>query len=189
MKYMVLIYQGTTPLPGTPEWDSLAQEQKDAVVSGYRNLNQATGVTPGEHMQPPEMATTVRVHGGGTLTTDGPSSRSRRPSAVRLHEADVLMPSQAGREGREHRAALSRCARWWGDRPSLTASSVTSGGESSLRSSASSATSTSPRKLRRRPSPSRPSGGRATAFRRTRVPGSRPRPETGPSTASSAIAR
>ena len=45
MRYMMLIYHGSTPLPGTPEWDSLAQEQRDAVASGYRNLNQADGVT------------------------------------------------------------------------------------------------------------------------------------------------
>jgi len=77
MRYMMLIYHGSTPLPGTPEWDSLAQEQRDAVASGYRNLNQVAGVTPGEHMQPPEMATTVRVNGGGTLTTDGPFAETK----------------------------------------------------------------------------------------------------------------
>ena len=30
------------------------------------------GVSPGEQMQPPETATTVRVEDGKTLTTDGP---------------------------------------------------------------------------------------------------------------------
>jgi hypothetical protein len=37
MKYMLLIHQGTTPLPGTPEWDKLSEDEQ------------------------PEMATTVRV--------------------------------------------------------------------------------------------------------------------------------
>ena len=35
-------------------------------------LNETPGVTPGEQLQPPEAATTVRVQDGRTLTTDGP---------------------------------------------------------------------------------------------------------------------
>ena len=31
MQYLMLIYQGTTPLPGTPEWDALSPEEQQAV--------------------------------------------------------------------------------------------------------------------------------------------------------------
>jgi hypothetical protein len=72
MKYMLLIHQGTTPLPGTPEWESLSQDEQQAVYSDYQAVNETEGVTPGEWMQQPEMATTVRVENGQTLTTDGP---------------------------------------------------------------------------------------------------------------------
>ena len=72
MKYMLLIHQGTTPLPGSPAWDDLTDEQRNAVYSAYQSLNQTPGVTPGLQMQPPETATTVRVQDGKTLTTDGP---------------------------------------------------------------------------------------------------------------------
>ena len=72
MKYMLLIHQGTTPLPGTPEWDSLSQDEQQAVYSDYQAVNETEGVTPGEWMQQPEMATTVRVENGQILTTDGP---------------------------------------------------------------------------------------------------------------------
>ncbi len=72
MKYMLLIHQGTTPLPGSPAWDELTDEQRNAVYAAYQSLNQTRGVTPGLHMQPPETATTVRVQDGKTLTTDGP---------------------------------------------------------------------------------------------------------------------
>ena len=61
MKYMLLIHQGTTPLPGTPEWEALSDEQKGAVYAGYQAVNET-----------PETATTVRVQDGRTLTTDGP---------------------------------------------------------------------------------------------------------------------
>jgi hypothetical protein len=72
MKYMLLIHQGTTPLPGTDAWDALSDEQKGAVYAAYQTLNETPGVTPGQRMDGPETATTVRVQDGRTLTTDGP---------------------------------------------------------------------------------------------------------------------
>jgi len=72
MKYMLLIHQGTTPLPGSKEWEDLSGEEKGAVYGAYKAVNETPGVSPGERMQPPEAATTVRVKDGKTLTTDGP---------------------------------------------------------------------------------------------------------------------
>ena len=73
MKYMLLIHQGTTPTPQTPEtWARLSDDEQKAVFAAYQAINQTPGVTPGEQMQPPETATTVRVEQGKTLTTDGP---------------------------------------------------------------------------------------------------------------------
>jgi hypothetical protein len=72
MKYMLLIHQGSTPLPGSEEWESLSQEEKGAVYGAYKGINETPGVTPGVQMQPPETATTVRMQDGKALTTDGP---------------------------------------------------------------------------------------------------------------------
>ena len=72
MKYMLLIQQGMTPLPGTPEWERLSEDERSAVHADYQAVNQTTGVRPGEWLEPPETATTVRVENGETLTTDGP---------------------------------------------------------------------------------------------------------------------
>ncbi len=72
MKYMLLIHQGSTPLPGTDEWDGLSEDEQKAVYAAYEAINETPGVTPGVQMQPPETATTVRVQDGKTLTTDGP---------------------------------------------------------------------------------------------------------------------
>ena len=33
MKYMLLIHQGSTPLPGSDEWESLPEEEKRAVLA------------------------------------------------------------------------------------------------------------------------------------------------------------
>jgi hypothetical protein len=73
MKYMLLIHQGDTPTPRDPEaWGRLSEDEQKAVFAAYGELNQTPGVTPGEQMDAPEAATTVRVQDGKTLTTDGP---------------------------------------------------------------------------------------------------------------------
>lgn len=72
MKYMLLIHQGTTPLPGSDQWESLSQEEQGAVYAAYKALNETPGFESGIQMQGPETATTVRVQDGKTLTTDGP---------------------------------------------------------------------------------------------------------------------
>jgi hypothetical protein len=73
MKYMLLIHQGTTPTPRDPEaWARLSEDEQKAVFAAYGKINQNPNVTPGEQMDAPETATTVRVEDGKTLTTDGP---------------------------------------------------------------------------------------------------------------------
>jgi hypothetical protein len=72
MKYLLLIHQGDTPTPGTDAWERLSSDEQKAVFADYAAINEDPGVTPGLWLQAPEMATTVRVEDGKTLTTDGP---------------------------------------------------------------------------------------------------------------------
>jgi hypothetical protein len=73
MKYMLLIQQGDTPTPQSPEaWATLSEDEQKAVFADYQSINQTPGVTPGLGLDVPETATTVRVEDGKTLTTDGP---------------------------------------------------------------------------------------------------------------------
>ena len=73
MKYILLIHQGDAPTPRSPdEWGRLPEDEQKAVYAAYKAINETPGVTPGVQMQPPELATTVRVQDGKTLTTDGP---------------------------------------------------------------------------------------------------------------------
>jgi hypothetical protein len=69
---MLLIHQGSTPTPGSDGWNALSQEEQGKIYAAYQALNQTPGFTPGEWMEGPENATTVRVKDGETLTTDGP---------------------------------------------------------------------------------------------------------------------
>jgi hypothetical protein len=73
VQYMLLIHQGDTPTPDDPEaWSRVPEDEQKQIWADYGALNQTPGVTPGQRMQPPAMATTVRVEDGRTLTTDGP---------------------------------------------------------------------------------------------------------------------
>jgi hypothetical protein len=92
MKYLLLIHQGSTPTPRDPEaWGRLSDDERDAVVADYRAINETPGVTPGVAMEAPEMATTVRVQDGRTLTTDGPFAELKEAvGGYLVYEADDL---------------------------------------------------------------------------------------------------
>jgi hypothetical protein len=91
MKYMLLIHQGSTPLPGSDEWNALSEEDKGKVFAAYKSVNETPGVTAGLGLQPPETATTVRVQDGRTLTTDGPFVELKEAiGGYLLFEADDL---------------------------------------------------------------------------------------------------
>src|SRR2546426_603429 len=72
MQYVLLIYQGTTPLPNTPEWDTLPKQEQKAIYADYAALNQDSRITGGPPLGLPENARTVRVDNGTTIATDGP---------------------------------------------------------------------------------------------------------------------
>jgi hypothetical protein len=72
VQFVLLIYQGTTPLPNTDEWSALSKEEQKAIYADYAALNKVSGLTPGLTLGLPENAKTVRVDNGNTVTTDGP---------------------------------------------------------------------------------------------------------------------
>jgi hypothetical protein len=92
MKYMLLIHQGSTPTPYDAEaWERLPDSEKQAIFADYRAVSETPGVTPGMQLAPPESATTVRVDGGETLTTDGPFVAIKEAvGGYLLFEADDL---------------------------------------------------------------------------------------------------
>ena len=91
MKYMLMIHQGSTPLPGSPEWEQLSKQQKGEVYSSYREVSETPGVSPGLQLERPENATTVRVSDGETLITDGPFVETKEAiGGYLLFETDDL---------------------------------------------------------------------------------------------------
>ena len=92
MKYMLLIHHGDMATPNdSEEWAKLSKEEQKAVYADYQAIDQTEGVTPGLRLEPPEMATTVRVEDGTTMTTDGPFVSTKEAlGGWLLFEADDL---------------------------------------------------------------------------------------------------
>ncbi|MGA9860226.1 MAG: YciI family protein [Solirubrobacteraceae bacterium] len=85
MKYAVLVYEK----PGV--FGSLAESERTAVSGEYYALRDDARCLDGAHLQPIETATTVRVDGGRTLTTDGPFADTKEVfGGYYVFEAPVL---------------------------------------------------------------------------------------------------
>jgi hypothetical protein len=68
MKYVVLINQDAR----SREWRSAPAEEQASIQAAWDRFVQTPGVTPGEYLEPPETATTVRIVDRQTLIADGP---------------------------------------------------------------------------------------------------------------------
>ncbi len=71
-KFVLMIYQGTTPLPGSDRWKALSETEQKAIYADYGALNDTPGVTPGLPLGLPEAARTVQVRGGKVEVKSGP---------------------------------------------------------------------------------------------------------------------
>lgn len=73
MQFVLMIYQGTTPLPSEPDrWSTLSEAEQRSVYADYAALNAMPEVSSGPPLGLPEAATTVRVVDGATTTEEGP---------------------------------------------------------------------------------------------------------------------
>src|SRR5947209_20028967 len=85
MKYALLIYTA----PGS--FEGLTEQEQGQVPEEYMTVARTDGILGGEQLQPPETATTVRVSGAETLTTDCPFADTKEIFAgFYLLEADNL---------------------------------------------------------------------------------------------------
>jgi hypothetical protein len=87
MKYMLLIYSNEAP----GEFEKLSESEQNGILGEYFAISESPGVVGGDQLQPSDTATTVRVDGGETLTTDGPFSETKEVlGGYYLLEADDI---------------------------------------------------------------------------------------------------
>ena len=71
MKFVLLVYQGSTPVPGSDRWEALSEAEKKAIYTDYAALNNTEGVAPGLPLGLPDAARTVHVRDGKTHIKNG----------------------------------------------------------------------------------------------------------------------
>ncbi|HYI35770.1 MAG TPA: YciI family protein [Thermoleophilaceae bacterium] len=87
VKYMLQIYGNVT----REQVEAMSAEEQKQLYAEWGELNRTPGLTPGVEMDDPATATTVRVDGGQTLTTDGPFVETKEAlGGYFLIEADDL---------------------------------------------------------------------------------------------------
>lgn len=72
MQFVVIIYHGTSPLPGSPAWDALTEDDRQSIYAAYGELNQDTGITLRLPPIKPSEATTVTLKDGAVQVKDAP---------------------------------------------------------------------------------------------------------------------
>ena len=89
MHFVLVIYHGSFPLPGSGGWDALPETEKKAIYAEYAAINQTPGITLRLPPIAPGEATTVRVASGKVDVKDGPHLAEGIGGAFVL-EADSL---------------------------------------------------------------------------------------------------
>lgn len=75
MQYMLLIYDDEKV------WNSMSEQERGTIYGDYmkftKEIRESGHFVAGDALQPTATATTVRVKGGKSLTTDGPFAETR----------------------------------------------------------------------------------------------------------------
>jgi hypothetical protein len=72
MKFVLLVYQGSTPLPGSDRWQALSEAEQKAIYADDAEINKTEGITSGLPLGLPDAARTVQVRDGKTHVKNGP---------------------------------------------------------------------------------------------------------------------
>ena len=64
MTFVLMIYHGTTPLPGSDRWKALSDGEQKQIYADYAELNKTPGIAPGPPLGLADTARTVQVRGG-----------------------------------------------------------------------------------------------------------------------------
>ncbi len=71
MKFVLLVYQGSTPVPASDKWQTLSEVEQKAIYAEYAELNKTEGLAPGLPLGLPDAARTVQVRDGKVQVKKG----------------------------------------------------------------------------------------------------------------------
>ncbi len=93
MQFVLLIYHGTYPVPGSHGWKALSEAEQKAIFAEYDKLNKE-GLRPGFPPIAPDKATTVQVRDGKVHANEGPYL-GEGVGAAKVFEAEDLQAAIA----------------------------------------------------------------------------------------------
>jgi hypothetical protein len=71
MTFVLIIFHGTAPLPGSEAWNALPRPEQARIYADYQALDKTPGVEPGLPLGHAGAARVVRVHDGKPEVTTG----------------------------------------------------------------------------------------------------------------------
>ena len=89
MQFVMVIYHGNSPLPGSAGWKALSEAEQKAIYADYAELNNDARITLRLPPIAPRKATTVQVRQGQVQTKDG-SHLTEGIGGVFVFEAENL---------------------------------------------------------------------------------------------------
>jgi len=89
MQFVLLIYHGSTPLPGSAAWNALPEAEQKSMYAEYAELNKTKGVTAGLPTLAPHKATTVRVRNGKVQVENEPYQSESLGGAFVFEAEDI----------------------------------------------------------------------------------------------------
>ena len=89
MKFVLLVYQGSTPLPGSDRWQALSESEQKAIYADYAELNKTEGVAAGLPLGLTDAARTVQVRNGKTHVKNG-TYLSEGVAGFSVYEAESM---------------------------------------------------------------------------------------------------
>ncbi len=97
MQFVLVIYHGNFPLPGSAAWNALPEAEQKSIYADYAELNKTEGITMRLPTIAPGKATTVEVRDGKTQSRLGPYLAGRHRRRVRVRGGKCGGGGRAGR--------------------------------------------------------------------------------------------
>lgn len=89
MKFVLMVYQGSTPVPGSDRWQGLSEAEQKAIYADYAEVNKTEGLAPGLPLGLPDAARTVRVRDGKLDVKHG-TYHAEGVAGVSVYEAENI---------------------------------------------------------------------------------------------------
>src|SRR5262245_29729011 len=89
MTFVLVVYQGSTPVPATDRWNKLSEAEQKAIYAEYAEVNKTKGLAPGLPLGLPNAARTVQVRDGKIHVKNG-TYQEEGAAGYSVYEADSM---------------------------------------------------------------------------------------------------